>query len=104
MLRHYKSGFGDKEEADYVGVPVKKQATEAQELKLEEEIWLLEKYGLVPSRSKSYAPKDMAGAFLLSRTQRWQNMFQRRHGPYEGDKPSLDDSTSQIKWPTDEGA
>jgi hypothetical protein len=104
MLKHYESSFGDKEEAKYVGVSVTKQATEAQELKLEKEIWLLEKHGLVPSRSNSSAPKDMAGAFLLARTQRWQKMFQRRHGPYTEDEPSLDDSTSQIKWPADEGS
>jgi acetyl esterase/lipase len=101
MLKHYSRSSMP----PYMGVDVTKEGVMTQVRMVEEEILLLERYGLVPSRTQSPAPTAMAFAYLLSTSQRWTPVFQRKHGPYD-DKNSTPPGATQYPfgWPTDRDA
>lgn len=104
MLKHYTRSFevkGQKVDTlNYMGEHVTKAMTISRQKDFEREIFLLEKHGLVPTRSKGFAPQWMAPAFILSTTQRWKPMFQRVHGPYSDTITNAnDDLDSSIDWP-----
>jgi acetyl esterase/lipase len=100
MVKHYTRLFPATGTLTYMGKSVTHAETIARRRAFEREIWLLEKYGLVPARSKGFAPQWMSCAFVLATTGRWKTMFQRSHGPYtqaliEGNA----DLGAEIAWP-----
>lgn len=80
MLAHYQRSFpGNGQPLNYMNHKVSEDDAKKQAEAIVAAVQELERYGLVPTRAKGYAPQYMAPAFLLSTTKKWKDMFKRKH-------------------------
>jgi acetyl esterase/lipase len=93
MLAHYARGFPkDKGKIVYMGESFTPSDVTKRAHDVVAAIDELEEWGLVPTRSKGYAPQYMSATFLLSLTKLWQPVFQRKHGKKIGSRGTIDPS------------
>ncbi|KAI4650667.1 hypothetical protein J4E93_003024 [Alternaria ventricosa] len=84
MLVHYARDFPPENENNGMVIYMGEKFTQTDVTQRAKDIVAaineLEKWGLVPTRSKGYAPQNMSATLLLSITKLWQSVFQRKHG------------------------
>jgi hypothetical protein len=83
MIKHYKRYLPNEELAPYfMGKgDIKRTDLLKQAEAVKSEINLLEKSGLVPTRSRGGMPQYVASAYFLSFSGLWQDILQRQHYP-----------------------
>lgn len=85
MIRHYDRFKGDDAAFPYMGTVYARGSDQdptsaiSHANALVEETLRLEAHGLCTSRTKAFAPQDMANGVLLAEFGQWRPMFQRRH-------------------------
>ncbi|CAO2649949.1 Nn.00g012410.m01.CDS01 [Neocucurbitaria sp. VM-36] len=78
MIAHYERYFpAGGQPIDYMGHKIRPQDAEKHARLIRGAVHRLDRFNILPTRTKGYAPQYMALAFLLSTTQSWNVSFRR---------------------------